>query len=179
MIPAFPARRISSSSILSAPEPGIFIGVGHAERQDDGVGPFVANGLRARGLPALVHEGDGTGLLDRWHSRRACIVIDAVADAGAAGTVRVFTDLDDPEFARAAFVHSTHRLGLPEAVALGRALGRLPDHLVVIGITGAAFGFGSRLSPPVASAAERLIDRLAATEDAFEEGVLAGLLPTG
>ena len=161
---------------MSAPEPGIFIGVGHAERQDDGVGPFVADGLRARGLPAVVHEGDGTGLLDLWESRRACVVIDAVADAGAAGTVRVFTDLDDPEFARAAFVHSTHRLGLPEAVALGRALGRLPDRLVVIGVAGAAFGFGSRLSPPVASAAERLIDRLAAAEDPFGTDLASGPL---
>ena len=164
---------------MSAPEPGIFIGVGHAERRDDGVGPFVAEGLRARGLPAAVHEGDGTGLLDLWESRRACIVIDAVADAGAAGTLRVFTDFDGPEFARAAFVHSTHRLGLPEAVALGRALGRLPDHLVVIGVTGAAFGFGRRLSPPVASAAQRLIDRLAAVPDVFGKGLVAGFPRTG
>ena len=150
----------------SAPDTGIFIGVGHAERQDDGVGPYVADGLRRRGLPAVVHEGDGTGLLDLWEFRRACIVIDAVAGAGAAGSLRVFTDLDDPNFARTAFVHSTHRLGLPEAVALGRTLGRLPGRLVVIGVTGSVFGFGSQLSPPVALAAERLIDRLATAENA-------------
>ena len=161
----------------SAPETGIFIGVGHAERQDDGVGPHVAQGLNRRGLPAIVHEGEGTGLLDLWETRRACIVIDAVADAGAAGSIRVFTDLEDPEFARTAFVHSSHRLGLPEAVALGRTLGRMPGRLIVIGVTGSAFGFGSQLSPPVAFAAERLIDRLASPEDAFGDGTLAGLLP--
>ena len=161
----------------SAPDTGIIIGVGHAERQDDGVGPYVADGLRRRGLPAIAHEGDGTGLLDLWKFQRACIVIDAVASAGAAGSLRVFTDLDDPDFARTAFVHSTHRLGLPEAVALGRMLGRLPGRLVVIGVTGTAFDFGSQMSPPVASAADLLIDRLANAENAFGDCALAGLLP--
>jgi len=159
----------------SAAETGIVIGVGHAERQDDGVGPYVAEGLRRRGLPAVAHEGDGSGLLDLWESRPACIVIDAIAGSDAPGSLHVFTDLDDPAFARTDFVHSTHRLGLPEAVALGRTLGRLPARLVVIGITGAAFGFGNALSPPVASAAERLIEALAGAKDGFGDGIITGL----
>jgi len=165
-----------SSGPDTSADDGIVIGVGHADRQDDGVGPYVARGLCRRGLPAVVHEGEGTGLLDLWDSRRACIVFDAVADTAAPGTVRVFTDFDDPGFARAAFVHSTHRLGVPEAVALGRTLGRLPRRLVVIGITGAAFGFGSRLSAPVAVTAEHLISRLAAAENAFGDDALPGLV---
>lgn len=162
----------------SAPDTGtgIVIGVGHAERQDDGVGPHVARGLGRRGLPAVVHEGEGTGLLDLWESRPACIVVDALSEAAAPGTIRVFTDFDHAGFARAAFVHSTHRLGVPEAVALGRALGRLPRRLVIIGITGTAFGFGSVLTAPVALAAEQLIDRLAAAENAFGDDALAGLV---
>ena len=152
----------------SAPDSPLVIGVGHAERQDDGVGPFVARSLSRRGLPAVVHEGDGTGLLDLWEDRQACIAIDALAGAGAAGQIHVFADLDDPGFARAAFVHSSHRLGLPEAVALGRRLGRLPGRLLVVGIGGTAFGFGSTLSPPVAAAARELIELLASGEDAFE-----------
>ncbi len=157
----------------SAPDGGIIIGVGHSERQDDGVGPYVAQALHRRGLPAVRHEGDGTGLLDLWESRPACIVVDAMADAAAPGALRFFTEFDGPGFARAAFVHSTHRLGLPEAIALGRTLGRLPTRLVVIGITGSAFDFGRRLSPPVAAAAEQLINRLA-TEDPFGDDIFAG-----
>ncbi len=160
---------------MSAPDSGLIIGVGHAERQDDGVGPYVAHGLRRRGLAAVAHQGEGTGLLDLWESRRACIVIDAIADFSAPGRLRVFTDLDDPGFARAAFVHSTHRLGLPEAVALARALDRLPGRLTVIGVTGSAFGFGGQLSPPVASAADQLIALLASAADAFGDDVLTGL----
>ena len=136
--------------------------------------PMSPKALNRRGLPAVGHEGDGTGLLDLWESQPACIVVDAMADAAAPGALHVFTDFDGPIFARAAFVHSTHRLGLPEAIALGRTLGRLPARLVVIGITGSAFDFGSRLSPPVAAAAEQLIDRLAAG-DAFGDDVLASL----
>lgn len=161
----------------SAPDNGIIIGVGHVERQDDGVGPYVARGLRRRGLSAVVHEGDGTGLLDLWESRRACIVVDAIADAMAPGRLRVFTDLDDPVFARTAFVHSTHRLGVPEAVALAQTLDRLPGRLVIIGVTGSAFGFGRRMSPPVVSASEHLIGRLASAKDAFGDDVLTGLEP--
>ena len=145
----------------NASDSGLVIGIGHADRQDDGVGPYVARALSGRGRLAVVHEGDGTGLLDLWAGQSTCIVIDAMANAEAPGTIRTFTDLDDLGFARASFVHSSHRIGLPEAVALGRALDRMPEHLTVIGVSGAAFGFGDRLSEPVAAAAERLIDRLA------------------
>lgn len=162
----------------SAPDSGIIIGVGHGERQDDGVGPYVARALKKRGLPAVVHEGDGSGLLDLWETCRACIVVDAMSGPETPGHLRVFTDTDNPALARAAFVHSTHRLGLPEAIALGQALGRLPDRLVVIGITGTAFDFGSRLSPTVAAAAEDLVDALAIAEDVFSDEALASLLPT-
>ena len=57
------------------------------------------------------------------------------------------------------FVHSSHRFGVPEAVALARTLGRLPPRLIVIGITGADFGFGDELSPPVAAAADHVIEQ--------------------
>ncbi len=158
----------------SEPDGGILIGVGHAERQDDGVGPYVARELARRGLPAIVHEGDGTGLLDLWQSRPACIVVDAVTGAGAPGTLRAFTDFDHPDFLCADFVHSTHRLGVPEAIALGRTLERLPARLLVVGVTGAAFGFGDRLSPQVALAADRLIDWLADAADPFDAGIMSG-----
>ena len=151
----------------SAADNGIIIGIGHAERQDDGVGPFVAQRLHERGLPAVVHEGDGTGLLDLWEGRRSAIAIDAIAGDAAPGTMHLFTDFDDPAFGRAAFVHSTHRLGLPEAIALGRSLGRMPERLVIVGITGASFGFGRALSPSVEAAANRLVDRLASAEAVF------------
>ena len=158
---------------------GIIVGVGHAERQDDGVGPYVAKALSLRGLPAIAHEGDGSGLLELWESRPACIVVDAIGQLGEgkpdAGRIHVFTEIDDETFARTAFVHSSHRVGLPEAVALGKALDRLPDRLIVIGIVGATFGFGCALSPAVADSAERLIACLASVEEPFGQNAMAAL----
>ncbi len=158
---------------------GIVVGFGHSERQDDGVGPYVAQRLCEEGLAAVVYEGEGSGLLDLWEGRPACLVIDAIsdnkADAAAPGSLRLFTGFDDPGLAQASFVHSSHRMGLPEAIALGKALDRLPLRLITIGIVGTDFGFGDRLSPPVGKAAEHLVERLSAADDPFAERLLAEL----
>ena len=158
---------------------GIIVGFGHSERQDDGVGPYVAQRLCEKGLPAVIYEGEGAGLLDLWKGRSACLVIDAIARGAEndlkPGSVRLFTGFDDPALSQVSFVHSSHRFGLPEAIGLGKALGRLPARFMAIGIVGADFGFGAALSPPVAAAAERLVDQLAGADDPFAERLLAKL----
>jgi hydrogenase maturation protease len=50
------------------------------------------------------------------------------------------------------FAASTHHLGLADAVELARALGRLPERLVVVGIEGRSFDAGEGLSPDVEAA---------------------------
>jgi hydrogenase maturation protease len=50
---------------------------------------------------------------------------------------------------------STHAFGLAEAVELGRALGRLPERLVVYGIEGESFGAGEEVTGAVAEGVER------------------------
>ncbi len=149
----------------SADKRPLVIGVGSANRSDDGVGAYVSEGLKARGFDAIAHEGDGAALLDLWEAKSACILVDAMSGGGEPGTIRVFRDFAAPVFAHASFVRSTHQVGLAEAVSLARALGRLPADLMVIGVAGVEFGYGRRLSPPVASAADRLIDRLSDTAD--------------
>ncbi len=64
------------------------------------------------------------------------------------------------------FRTSTHHLGLAEAVELARALGRLPQRLVVYGVEGASFEIGEELTAEVRSGSEQ-----AAT--AIREEVLA------
>lgn len=170
---------MSSASERLASGGGIIIGVGHAERQDDGVGPYVAKALSQRGVPAVAHEGDGSGLLELWQDRSVCIVVDAIGrlDDGTqdAGRIHIFTEVEDAAFSRAAFVHSSHRVGLPEAVALGAALDRLPGRLIVIGIVGVDFGFGCELSAPVANAADRVIKHFASAESSFSRDTIAAL----
>ena len=139
----------------------LIVGLGHRYRRDDAVGPIVAEALAARGLEARVHEGDGLALLDLWAGRACCLVIDALADATKAGEVLRLPG--EPEVLRAAgFVHSSHRIGLPEAVALGRSLDRLPAKLDVIAVAGRDFGLGAEPTPEVRRAAEMLIAELSA-----------------
>jgi hydrogenase maturation protease len=141
--------------------PTVVIGVGNPYRRDDGVGPAVAarvaDGLGSgdhRHVRVCEHDGEPAGLLDLWDGARTAIVVDSVRSGAAPGTVHR-TTLHDA--ARAAAPRgSTHGLGLGDAVELARALGRLPQTMVVVGIEAGDTGHGSGLSDPVADAAERV-----------------------
>lgn len=141
------------------PHHHLVIGIGHSYRNDDAVGPVVARALVARGLPAIVHEGEGSGLIDLWAGCASVTVVDAVS-GGVPGTIhRLAGNLAHLQTLR--FVRSTHDLGLPEAVALGQWLGRMPGTLSVVGIAGSDFSIGERLSAPVRAAADQVISEIA------------------
>jgi hydrogenase maturation protease len=130
------------------------IGVGTAWRGDDAAGLAVA-----RQLGGLAHEGDAIALIDAWAGARRVILVDAAASGAPPGTVHHF-DAAVPLPARA-MRSSTHALGVPEAIELGRALGQLPARLEVYAIEGGDFTLGAELTPPVAVAVERLARTLA------------------
>ncbi|MHA1555205.1 MAG: hydrogenase maturation protease [Alphaproteobacteria bacterium] len=138
--------------------PDLVIGVGHSFRCDDGAGPVVARALAARGVPAVVHEGEGSALLELWEHRHRVIVVDAVAGGEPGAIIRL--DAQAHDLQTLAFVRSTHDLGLPEAIALGREFGRLPRHLSIIGIGGDNFTMGEQLSAPVRVAVDHVIAEL-------------------
>ena len=58
------------------------------------------------------------------------------------------------------FRHSTHALGVADAVELGRELERLPRRLAVYGIEGERFDAGEGLTPIVEIAVQDLVDEL-------------------
>ncbi len=64
---------------------------------------------------------------------------------------------------RRAVRRSTHLLGVADAIELGRALGRLPARLFVLGIEGERFTTGAALSEPAAAAVEQLVAELRTT----------------
>ena len=57
---------------------------------------------------------------------------------------------------------SSHALGMPEAIALGHALGRLPGQLVIYGIEGEHFDEGPDLSGAVERGAVTAAARICA-----------------
>ena len=55
----------------------------------------------------------------------------------------------------------THAFGLAEAVELARALRRLPQRLVLVGVEAVGFDYGAPLSPEVAAAVHGAVDTVA------------------
>ena len=150
----------------------LILGIGNRFRRDDGVGPAVADRLAALGIPAQEHSGEGAGLIDAWSGAARVVVVDATQSGAAPGTIARL-DAVDAAPPRGLFRYSSHLFGLAEAVETARALGRLPENLVIWGIEGAEFGFGDTLTPVVAAAAEAVAQRIAA------DLVSAGLPPAG
>lgn len=145
------------------------VGMGHPVRCDDGVGPWMAGQLAARGCAAVTMAGDGAALMDLFEPDAAMLVIDAMQSGQPPGTVRLFDAGTTP--LNAVFRNSTHEFGLTAAIETARTLGILPASLWVLGIEGASFGFGETLSPPVHRSAAALLPEIArrlsgATSDA-------------
>jgi len=132
------------------------IGVGNRYRRDDGVGPWVVDRLQAAGHAAVEHSGEGAGLIELFEGREMVVLVDAAMSGAAAGTVHRF-DAAERAIPKSFFRYSSHLFGVAEAVEMARALGRLPARVLVLGIEGADFSHGDRLSPEVAVAAESVV----------------------
>lgn len=146
------------------------IGIGNEFRRDDGVGPAVVELLADRaerrrlppGTVLTLCDGDPGRLIGLWESAGLAIVVDACFlpsaqpgrthrwDAAAGGTLRP----------AAPGRHSTHGLGLAEAVRLGDALGRSPGRLVVYAVEGTDRTLGVGLTSAVARAVPPLVRRI-------------------
>lgn len=136
----------------------LVIGLGSPDRGDDAVGRAVARSVAADepGVAVLDHE-DPTSLLDLWSGHDPVLVVDAVRSGAAPGTLHwLETGARGAPVTAGAWRHTghggTHAVGLAEMVELGRALGRLPARLVVVGIEAESFDHGAPLSPRVAEA---------------------------
>ena len=146
----------------------VVVAVGNEYREDDGVGPAVAEDIGALGLAdveVVVTDGEPSRMLDAWAGASVAVVVDAVklADPVPGRVHRMVVD-DLPGHVSAT---SSHGLGIPEAVELARRLDRLPGRLVLYTVEAGATGFGVGLSPPVAAAVPELV-----------AAVLAELRPT-
>lgn len=134
----------------------VLIGVGNEYRRDDGAaGALLARiaADRPAGLDLLLSDGDPSSLLDAWDGRDLAIVVDAVlCDPSTPG--RVHRTAEPAMDQRPA--GGSHALGIPDAVRLGRVLGRLPRRMVVYAVEAADLGFGIGLTHPVAAALPHL-----------------------
>lgn len=134
----------------------LLIGVGHEQRGDDAVGLLVARHAAEHAHPQLgvvEHGGDGMDLLLAWEDAASVVLVDAVVSGSRpVGSVHRFDAHDGPLPATLFAGTSTHALGVADAVELARAMGRLPDRIVVYGIEGTSFATGSKPRPEVLAA---------------------------
>jgi hydrogenase maturation protease len=128
--------------------------VGNALRADDGAGPKVAELIGPRLPPGarLVVYGDNVmGLVDDCVDCDALVCVDALAPAVGPGRIGRF-DVSCVDLPRGLPPPSSHGCGLAEAIALARALGRLPKTVIVHGVEAAKFEIGAAMTPSVATA---------------------------
>jgi hydrogenase maturation protease len=130
--------------------------LGSPFRGDDAVGPEVAVKLREEGALLLDCADDPTRLLEAWTGLDTVVVVDAVSTGAPPGTLHRI-DLGHEPLPRGLRLASTHALGLAEALELGRALGRAPARIVLLGVEGARFRMGEEMSPEVAAAIDALV----------------------
>lgn len=140
----------------------IIIGIGNDFRRDDGVGLTVAQRIAERNLPGVrVVSGisEPAALLDAWSGAARAVVVDAVTGANSdPGRIRRWTG-PDPETSA---VVSSHALGLAQTCALGQALDRMPDELVVFTVDVADTNHGVGLTAAVAAAVTNLVELIVA-----------------
>lgn len=140
------------------------VGIGTAFG-DDAAGPLVVQSLAAGPeLPVRVEAIScrrPLDLLDLLDGADGAILVDATQSGEPPGTVRELNAGD----LREARPVSSHGLGVREALAMARALGRAPQRIAIIGIE-AESTTGGEVSWPVraalAEAAEKVRGRCAA-----------------
>jgi len=140
----------------------LIIGIGTAYRSDDAAGLIVAERLRTRlpeGVFVITHEGEGVSLMEQMADSDAALVIDAMSSGAEPGAIRRF-DANAQPLPAQMFRHSTHAIGIAQAIELGRVLGKLPRRLIVYGIEGQDFEAGTQLSPEVESSIDEVMRRV-------------------
>jgi hydrogenase maturation protease len=141
----------------------LVIGIGNDLRGDDAAGLEVTRRLRERELPSgmlvRAHSGEAVALLDLWSSADTVLLVDTILGGAAPGTIHRI-DLSQESLPAPLRSTSTHALGIDAAIELGRALRRLPATVIVYGVEGHRFEFGTALSREVAEAIEPLADAL-------------------
>ena len=142
----------------------LIIGLGNADRGDDGAGIAVAQHLAiadvaATGATVIIHEGDGLGLIELWRKAERVIVVDAVVGGIAPGGYARF-DASARPLPTTVASGSGHSVGLAAAIEIARALSLLPNPLVVYAVGARTFTLGIGLAPAVASACAIVAGRI-------------------
>lgn len=139
------------------------VGLGQLWRGDDALGWLVVRDLPERaGVRKLLVADDMTRMLEIFEpTLHSLILVDAVRSGAPPGTFHRL-DLSEPP-PHTSMRFSSHSLNPLEVVELARRVKPvMPSPIVLLGLEGAEFAFGSELSEPVSAALPLLIQSLLA-----------------
>lgn len=140
----------------------LVVGVGNQFRSDDAVGLEVAREVASLNMPSvevIEHSGEGTSLMEVWKGFQNVIIVDAVLSGAKPGTIHTF-DARQEKIPTDFFHYSSHAFGVAEAIELARTLNNLPQQLIIFGIEGVNFDFGTSVSPKIQEAIPRLVEMI-------------------
>jgi hydrogenase maturation protease len=155
-----PGKYTSQARALASQSTILVIGMGNRMRGDGSAGQIVASEIGRRALKSLrvcEHTGDGASLIALWEGASIFILVDAIVSGAPPGTIHRLDAIEHP-LPGWQFSVSTHSVGLAEAIQLARVTKRLPERLVVYGIEGRVFDFGSDLSIEVRNVLLKVVD---------------------
>ena len=137
-------------------------GIGNVLLGDDAVGPYVLRLLESQYEfePGVDLVDLGTPALDLTHQilgLRALILIDSVASDDPPGTVVLYRKEDILAIAPAERI-DPHSPALSECLLTAEMLGGSPEYVLLVGIVGAEYEAGRRLSEAVQAAVEPAIE---------------------
>lgn len=140
----------------------VIIGIGNEYRHDDAAGIAAVQRLRDLDLPGVefaVSDGEPTSLMELWTDADLAVIVDGVAAHDEPGRVYRI-GLHHPVAERRG-TPSSHRVSLGDAVALARALGRMPRRLLLYGIQVAHVSPGLGLTAAVDQAIGTVVAEIA------------------
>jgi len=141
----------------------LVLGVGNRDRGDDGVGPAVTDRLKTmipEGATVRDAPADASALMAAWEGASSVILVDACRSGAPAGAIRRIDAASQPVPADPPGC-STHGFGLAAAINLARAMGTLPERVVVYAVEAETLDHGAPLSPAVEAAVAEVVSRVA------------------
>lgn len=138
------------------------IGLGNGMRGDDAVGLLAARRIRqAVGdrVEAIEAEMAGVDLVELMKGAHIVMLIDAVHSGKAPGSIHRL-DASVSPIGGQIFPRSSHAIGVSEAIELARLMDVLPATVIVYGVEVGNTEFGQPLSTPVATALDKVVDRI-------------------
>jgi hydrogenase maturation protease len=137
----------------------ILIGVGNRDRGDDAAGPMVCDRVQARlgagAIRTFVCEGSILDLALHWEHDDHVIIVDAMQPGAEPG--RIVTVDATVEALPTPGAVSTHEIDVTVAIELARAIGRMPERLLLIGIEAAQSDWASLPSASVDAAIDVVV----------------------